>query len=196
MEVLDVIDWQLHVATPHPFLEQLRAILNILDQPGSPFVMRAEFMVVMSYYEYRILGFDPVVVAAAAMMCYWHQLGDHKTERSNTERLARLCCCDLGELFLCTSTLLNHYNTVFNRPAPVGQKDRGPRADSPDVAGKAPVPRPTSTRPARSGHTRATTMATTRNAAGHYSEPERCPLKVKRQAAVILASTVASLLST
>ena len=157
MEVLAVIDWELHVATPHAFLEQLRAILNVLDEPGSPFVMRAEFMVDMSYYEYKILGFAPIVVAAAAMMCSWHQLGDHEAEKSNTERLARLCSTELGELFLCKSTLLDHFNTVFNRPAPAVEKE-SQRADtaSPDVIhsvdlqGKAPASTPTS---APSGYT-------------------------------------------
>ena len=116
------------------------------------------------------------------MMCSWHQLGDYETEKSNTEPLARLCSTDLasarpstcrpaqaparalaphrchppqGELFLCKSTLIDHFNTVFNKP-----EERDPGADSPDVIHsvdlqfKAPVPVPvqaTSTVP--SGYT-------------------------------------------
>ena len=50
-EVLKELDWEMYVTTPHAFLELLREILRILDEPGSAFVMRAEFMVDMSYYE-------------------------------------------------------------------------------------------------------------------------------------------------
>jgi len=133
MDVLGMINWELHVATPHAFLEQLRAILHVTDEPGSPFVMRAEFMVDMSYYEYKILAFSPVVVAASAMMCSWHQLGDTEAEANNTARLAALCHTELAELFLCKATLLDHFNCVFTRQTSLDQKESEPRAESPDA---------------------------------------------------------------
>ncbi len=91
LRVLSVLGWDLHALTPHVVLEQLFVIVDA--SPASR--RRAEFLVDMSYYEYQILEYTPVAVAAASLMATWSQLGDLDSEATYTELLAEICDVEL-----------------------------------------------------------------------------------------------------
>ena len=91
MGVLRALEWHLHTPTPHTFLGQLVSLLELTEEPGRHFERRAEFMIDMASYVQKALEFQPVVVAAAAMMCSWDILGETELEKKHTGNLGQLC---------------------------------------------------------------------------------------------------------
>jgi hypothetical protein len=97
MRVLKELGWDLHATTPHIVLEQLFVIAA-----ASPSCKkRAEFLIDMSYYEYKILEYCPLTVAAAALLLSWNQLGDTQSEAKYTALLAQCCANDLVRKLPC-----------------------------------------------------------------------------------------------
>jgi len=119
MAILGVLEWELHTATPHAFLEQLAIIVDLAEH----FRKRAEFLVDMSYYEHQILEFSPIVVAVAALSCSWMQLGDQHAESRYTGRLSELCGVELPQLERCKEILIKHFNDVFGMSLSSGRND-------------------------------------------------------------------------
>lgn len=91
MRVLKELGWDLHATTPHLVLEQL----FIIAAASPSCQKRAEFLIDMSYYEYKILEYNPLTVAAAALLLSWNQLGDTQSEAIYTKLLSQNCAPDL-----------------------------------------------------------------------------------------------------
>lgn len=111
--LLERLKWELHAATPHSFLEQLVVIFEVQDSPRK----RAEFFVDMSYYEYNVLEFAPMTVAAAALLLSWKQLGHCERALACCSELTCLCDVAKNTLIRCEETLQEHFNSTFNAPA-------------------------------------------------------------------------------
>jgi len=111
--LLHRLEWELHAATPHSFLEQLAVAFDV----NEPSRKRAEFFVDMSYYEYAILEFAPMTVAASSLLLSWKQLGLCEREEECRADLATLCDVDQNKLIRCKETLHDHFNATFNAPA-------------------------------------------------------------------------------
>mmetsp|Transcript_56137 Transcript_56137/g.92870 ORF Transcript_56137/g.92870 Transcript_56137/m.92870 type:complete len:286 (-) Transcript_56137:526-1383(-) len=123
IQVLQALGWELHAATPHAFLELFVVVLEISDACRK----RADFLIDMSYYEYAILEFPPMVVAAASLACSWEQLGASEPESRNAETLSKLCGVEKVFFERCKQNLLDHFHSAFTLHA---SKDRN-GADSP-----------------------------------------------------------------
>ncbi|EOD21939.1 hypothetical protein EMIHUDRAFT_444350 [Emiliania huxleyi CCMP1516] len=149
MTVLCLLDWDLHEAAPHQYLEHLFQITGA----SKSCVKRAEFFVDMSFYEARMLDFSPIAIAAGSLMLAWQQLGDIESENKHTAQLACLCEVDLKTLFLCRHILMDHFESVFKtcevtvRVPASAPMDDSLRSESPDsifapLDAMSVVPRP------------------------------------------------------
>jgi hypothetical protein len=119
MDILNQLGWHVHAITPHAVLEQLVVILGLeRHAEGAKCVIQhAEFFIDMSYYEYHIVGFPPLVVAAASLLCGWAHLGAEKTEIDHVPILCRLCHVSPDMMYRCKGILEEYFETAFPQTA-------------------------------------------------------------------------------
>jgi len=120
VELLRVLQWELNVVTAWTMLAQL----EVLFRDEVEVCRQAELFVELSYYEPRMSGFAPLVVAAAAVLCACTHLGRNEQARLYLQqRLCEACAVRVGELTQCRLVLQGCLETavvttvVFLRPA-------------------------------------------------------------------------------
>ena len=50
LEIIRVLQWELHAVTPHAALEQFAIVINLTDEQTKSYLEHAEFFIDMSYY--------------------------------------------------------------------------------------------------------------------------------------------------
>ena len=53
LEIIRVLQWELHAVTPHAALEQFAIVINLTDEQTKSYLEHAEFFIDMSYYVVR-----------------------------------------------------------------------------------------------------------------------------------------------
>ena len=53
LEIIRVLQWELHAVTPHAALEQFAIVINLTDEQIKTYLGHAEFFIDMSYYVVR-----------------------------------------------------------------------------------------------------------------------------------------------
>lgn len=102
VEILRVLKWQLNVVTAWTALAQLEVIF--CDEVEA--FQQAELFVELSYYEPRLSSFEPLVVAAAAVLCACIHLGRKEQARLFLQqRLCEVCAVRDDELMRCRLVL-------------------------------------------------------------------------------------------
>lgn len=102
---------------------------------------RAELLIDLSYYNFQLLAFEPLVVAAGALLCGWQQLQDLEAEERNGWRLAIICERELAELSRCKQLLCDHFDSISSQWPKEQSLAAGTHEES---AGSASRPRHTS----------------------------------------------------
>jgi len=88
--LLQRLGWDLNVATPHCFLEQMVIAFEV-DHLSRK---RADFYIDASYYDACVLKCTPMTVAASSLLLSWKLQGLHDGQPSRRAELALLCGVD------------------------------------------------------------------------------------------------------
>lgn len=118
--VLELLDWKMRIVTPLDPLSHLGVILNLadpgVDAPAAPSILeRASTFVAVSVTQSGALDFRPLVVASAAVLAAWAQVGDMAAVQKHLRTLVEVSGAqDEEELLRCKRLL----NAGFNQKMP------------------------------------------------------------------------------
>jgi len=133
LDVLGVLGWDIHIATPHVVAEQLFVVVD-----ASPACrLRTEFYIDLSFYEHKMLAHSAMCIACAALMLSWVYCEDDLSAATHSQLLSRISGVDLSELGRCRATLqsavnaLKSHGTSSGAPASAAQGAAAGR-ESPD----------------------------------------------------------------
>ena len=120
-EILEVLQWQLHVPMPHSFIAPLRQLLP--DAPfGEVVEDRMQFFIDLSVYGYELLQYSAAEIAAGALLAAWNFSGEYVAVTRYLPQLAHNCCTVDARLSVCAKSLIDYYQV---RDAGSGSLCRG-----------------------------------------------------------------------
>jgi len=111
-EILEVLQWQLHVPMPHSFIAPLRQLLP--DAPfGEVVEDRMQFFIDLSVYGYELLQYSAAEIAAGALLAAWNFSGEYLAVTRYLPPLAHGCCTVDARLSACAKSLIDYYQVCF-----------------------------------------------------------------------------------
>lgn len=115
LAILDALDWELHVLTPHPVLDKLLIILN--EPAAGAAATRARLLIDMSFYSASTCTWRPTAVAAAAILLAKSQLGSASS--SQAKLVSSICRAPMHVIAGWQDTMLRLFEqmAVGRRPA-------------------------------------------------------------------------------
>jgi len=132
--ILDAIDWELHVLTPHPVLDEL---LVILSEPAVGVVAtRARLLIDMSVYSASTCMWRPSAVAGAALLLSKTQLGS-AVSASHTSIVSSICRAPIDTLMKLQDIMLHLFEQMAASRRPAPHHNRSVQVPPRDVS---PVP--------------------------------------------------------
>lgn len=111
LNVLTELDWKLHHATPHAFLEKMCELRDTLSQACQ---RRAAFLIDMSYWESALLEFSPCIIAGAAFLCAVEMIEEGaRVLDDEVEALCRICAVERASMEGCKKCLYWQFRNSY-----------------------------------------------------------------------------------
>jgi hypothetical protein len=119
-EILETLEWRIHVPTPHNYLSILIQVLPPFEPTTKDKIINhAEFCMDLSAYEFDFIRVPYVLVAAASLICAIQFVGKTKIERKIISELCSLCQIEQVMLHECAAQLRSTYTCFVGDSHPL-----------------------------------------------------------------------------
>lgn len=113
MLTLELLQWRLHVVTPHSYLKRLVSATPLGQQTPEDVLKHAEFFVNLSSFELLGGEYPGALTAGACVFCaLWNMREErHEAPTGRLQQIARACDADaeVAELTACISRLVKAF---------------------------------------------------------------------------------------
>lgn len=112
LEVLGILDWRLHAATPYTFYDP---ILHLCDGhvPNDLVQQRAHFYMDLSVYDYNMLNYHPAVRTCAALLLAWERSPEPALCNKYIEDMCTACHTTKKQIRDCIDKMKDYERSAF-----------------------------------------------------------------------------------